>query len=48
MESVDQVLEQGQSEEQSHHPGLTKLQCRRFLTVFGDGRLHHSLDAVAA
>jgi hypothetical protein len=27
---------------------LTELQCRRFLTVFCDGRLHHSLDAVAA
>jgi hypothetical protein len=48
VESVDQVLEQSKGEEQSHHPGLAKLQCRRFFTVVGDGRLHHSLDAVAA
>ena len=48
VESADQVLEQRQGEKQSHHPGLAKLQCRRFLTVLGNGRLPHSLDAVAA
>ena len=47
-EAVDQVLEQGQRQEQRHDSGLAELQSRRLLTVFGDGRLHHTLDAVAA
>src|SRR5216683_2462472 len=48
LESVDEVLEQSKRQKKRHHPGLTELQCRRFLTVLCDGRLHHSLNAVAA
>ncbi len=48
VESVDQVLKQGAGQKQGHYTALPKLQCRRFLTVFGYGRVHHSLDAVAA
>ena len=48
VEAVDQVLEQRQCQEQRHDSGLAELQCRRLLTVFGNGRLHHALDAVAA
>jgi hypothetical protein len=48
MEAIDQVLKQGQCQEQGHDSGLAELQCRRLLTVFGNGRLHHALDAVAA
>jgi hypothetical protein len=48
VETVDEVLKQSQRQKQRHHSGLAELQCRRFLTVLGDGRLHHALDAVAA
>jgi len=48
VEAIDQVLEQGQGQEQGHDPGLAELQCRRLFTVLGDGRLQHALDAVAA
>jgi hypothetical protein len=47
VETVDQVLKQGQGQKQGHDSGLTELQCRRLLTIFVDGRLHHALDAVA-
>src|SRR2546427_7626932 len=33
---------------QRHHPRVAKLQSRRSLTVFGHGRLHHTLDAAGA
>jgi hypothetical protein len=42
------VLEQGQRQQQRHDARLAEPQRRRLLTVFGDGRLHHPLDAVAA
>jgi len=42
------MLEQRQSQEQSRDPRLPELQPRRLFTVVIDGRLHHSLDAVAA
>ena len=48
VEAVDQMLEQGKSHQQGHHTRLAKLQGRRLFTVLSDGRLHHTLDAVAA
>src|SRR5207245_3621226 len=33
---------------QRHHPRVAKLQSRRSLTVFGHGRLQHTLDAAGA
>jgi hypothetical protein len=48
MESVDEMVKQGQRQKQRHDPGLAELQSRSFLTVVGNGRLHHGLDAVAA
>ena len=48
VKAIDQVLKQRQRQQQRHHPGLAELQSRRLFAVFGDGRLHHSLDAVAA
>jgi len=41
-------LKQGQGQKQRHDSRLAELQGRRFFTLVGDGRLHHSLDAVAA
>src|SRR2546425_5956728 len=48
VEAVDQVLKQGQGQKQGHAASLAELPCRRLLTAFGDGRLQHALDAVAA
>ena len=48
MEAVNQMLKQGQSQEQGHDSRLTELQGRHLLTAFGNGRLHHTLDAVSA
>src|SRR5437899_7655916 len=48
VEAVDQVLQQGQGQKQGHAASLAELPCRRLLTAFGDGRLQHALDAVAA
>ena len=48
VENVDQVLKQGQGQEQDHDAGLAEPQCRRLLTACGNGRLHHTSDAVAA
>src|SRR5207249_4133081 len=48
VKTVNQVLKQSQRHKQRHYSRLAELQSRRFLTVCGDGRLHHALDAVAA
>ena len=48
VKAVDEMLKQRQRYQQSHHAGLAEFQCRRFLTILGDGGLHHALDAVAA
>ena len=48
VKAVNQVLEQCQRQKQRHDPRLPELQPWRLLAVFIDGRLHHSLDAVAA
>jgi hypothetical protein len=45
--AVNQMLKQCQRQQQRHHPRLAELQSWRFFAV-GHGRLHHSLDAVAA
>ena len=46
--AIDEVLKQRQRQQQRHHPRLAELQSRRLFAVFGHGRLHHPLDAVAA
>jgi hypothetical protein len=48
VEPIDQMVKQGQRQKQRHDARLAELQSRRFFTVVGDCRLHHSLDAVAA
>jgi len=45
-EAVEQVSEDGEGQHEGHHPGVAESQARRLLTVVGDGRLHHPLDAV--
>src|SRR5215469_5377307 len=41
-------MEHGQRHQKGHDPWVAEFQPRRFFTVFGLGRLHHTLDAVAA
>ena len=48
VEAIDKMLEQRQHQQERHDTRVAELQRRRFFTVFGDGRLHHPLDAVAA
>ena len=48
MKTIDKVMKERERQKQGHHSGLAELQSRHFLTVVGDGRLHHALDAVAA
>jgi len=45
--AINEVMKHSERQQQRHHPRLAELQPRRLLAVFGDGRLHHALDAVA-
>src|SRR3954465_4560024 len=42
------MVKQSECQKQRHHSRLSELQSRCFFAVFGDGGLHHALDAVAA
>ncbi len=46
--AIDEVMKHRERQQQRHHSRLAQLQSRRLFAVFGHGRLHHSLDAVAA